>query len=63
MHVRIRFQRFLHRLLRERIELLDTNDSDIFLLVFAALFQQVVVNLTRAQHNALHSLRVKLRCV
>ena len=60
MHVRIRFQRFLHRLMRERIELLDTNDSDIFLLVFAALFQQVVVNLTRAQHNALHSLRIKL---
>lgn len=30
MHVRIRFQRFLYRLVRERVELLYANDSDIF---------------------------------
>ena len=60
MHVRIRLQRFLYRLMRERIELLYANDSDIFLLVFTTLFQQVVVNLTRAQHNPLHCFRIEL---
>ena len=60
MHVRIRFQRFLYRLVRERVELLYANDSDIFLLFLAALFQQVVINLTRAQHNTLHGFRVEI---
>ena len=60
MHVRVRLQRFLYRLMRERIELLYTHDSDIFLVVLTALFQQIVINLTRAQDNTLHRFRVEI---
>ncbi|MNP41199.1 hypothetical protein D3C76_1348880 [compost metagenome] len=60
MHVCVRFQRFLHRLMRERIQLLDTHDGDIFLIFLAALFQQVEINLTRTHHYALHALRIEI---
>ena len=46
--------------MRERIELLYTHDSDIFLVVLTALFQQIVINLTRAQDNTLHRFRVEV---
>lgn len=53
-------QHFLHRFMRERVELLDTHNGDIVLIVLTTLFQQVVINLTRTHHYALHALRIKL---
>ena len=46
--------------MRERVELLDTHNGDIVLIVLTTLFQQVVINLTRTHHYALHALRIKL---
>ncbi|MNZ68410.1 hypothetical protein D3C78_866750 [compost metagenome] len=60
MYVCVRFQRFLHRLVRERIKLFDAHDGDIFLIVFTTLFKQVVINLTRTHHNTLHGLWIQL---
>ncbi|CPR55807.1 Uncharacterised protein [Salmonella enterica subsp. enterica serovar Bovismorbificans] len=60
MDVSVWLQRFLHRFMRERIELFDAHDSDIFLVVFATLFQQVVINLTRTHYHAFYGFRVQL---
>ncbi len=59
MDVSVRLQRFLYRLMRERVELFDAHNGDIFLIVFAALLQQVEINLTRTHHHALHRLRIE----
>ena len=60
MYVGVRFQRFLNRFVRERVELFNAHNGDIFLIVFTTLFQQVVINLTRTHHHALHALRIEL---
>ncbi|MNH29600.1 hypothetical protein D3C79_898420 [compost metagenome] len=60
MHVGILFQYRLNGLMRERVQLLDTYDGHVFLVVLAALFQQIVINLTRTQHHAFHRFGIQL---
>ena len=55
MYVRILLEFFLYRFVRERIKLFDTDDSHVGLLVFAAFFQQVVINLAGTEHHALNA--------
>src|SRR5574337_379264 len=45
---------------RERIQLLDAGDGDVRQLAFFGVFQQVVIDLARAQHQALDLLRRQL---
>ena len=45
--------------MRERIELFEAHNGNIFLVVLAALLQQVVINLTRTHHDTLHAFRIK----
>ena len=59
MYVSVWLQRFLHRLMREWIELFDAHDGDIFLIVFTALLQQIVVYLAGTHDHAFHRLRVQ----
>ena len=46
--------------MRERIKLFDAHNGDIFLIVLATLFQQVVINLTRTHHHTLHAFRIEV---
>ncbi|MNH30964.1 hypothetical protein D3C79_912900 [compost metagenome] len=60
MHVSILLQHGLNGLVRERIQLLDTYDGHVFLVVLAALFQQIVIDLTGAHHHAFDLFRIQL---
>ncbi|MNC70866.1 hypothetical protein D3C75_1217220 [compost metagenome] len=46
--------------MRERVQLLDTYDGHVFLVVLATLFQQIVIDLTGAQHHAFDRFRIQI---
>ena len=59
LEVGVRRQDFHRVVLRERIQLLDTHDGDVFAAFGTALFQQIVVDLAAAQHEALDLGRIE----